>query len=65
MPKKDEDDWIEDLIVLGIGALAGYFLYKVATTKNREEIHRCPYCGVEIRKWAVECPNCRRKIRGL
>jgi DNA-directed RNA polymerase subunit RPC12/RpoP len=61
----DDEDWIEDLIALGIGALAAYFLYKVITSNKKEDkIERCPYCGSEIKKWAIECPRCRRKIPG-
>ena len=56
-----DDDWVEDLITLGIGALAAYFLYKAITS---DKIERCPYCNAQIKKWAVECPKCRRRLPG-
>jgi len=58
-------DWIEDLIALGIGALAIYFLVKILSPTGQEDRNniRCPHCGNIIKKWAIECPICRRKIR--
>ena len=62
---EDEDDWIDSLIKLGIGALAVYFLVKLVSNKDQENsaIRWCPHCGAEIRKWAVVCPSCRKRIR--
>jgi len=62
---EDEGDWIDDLITLGIGALAVYFLVKLVSNKGRDSgtIKLCPHCGYEIRKWAVVCPSCRKRIR--
>lgn len=62
---EDNDSWVEDLIVLGIGALAVFFLAKVlSTNSDHDEITNCPFCGAQIKKWAIECPVCRRKLRG-
>ena len=60
-----DDDWVEDLIALGIGALAAYFLYRALKgDPSEEKIERCPYCYTPIKKWAIECPKCRRKLPG-
>jgi len=59
-----DDDWVEDLVALGIGALAAYFLYKAITKSGEENVDRCPYCHTQIKKWAVECPKCRRRLPG-
>ncbi|MHA1973974.1 MAG: hypothetical protein ACTSW1_13330 [Candidatus Hodarchaeales archaeon] len=62
---ENNDDWIEGLIKLGIGALAVYFLVKILSKKDQDSssIDSCPYCGAPIKKWAVVCPSCRRRIR--
>jgi len=58
--------WIDDLIALGIGAAAIYFLAKILSSGQviKEKISVCPYCGQPIKKWALECPNCRRRLPG-
>ncbi len=61
----NDDDWVEGLIALGIGALAVYFLAKIVSSdKENSKISVCPYCGSSIKKWAIECPVCRKKLRG-
>ena len=60
----EDSDWIDDLIALGIGALAAYFLWKILfPDKNvQERIEMCPYCGRQIKKWAIKCPYCRSSL---
>ena len=64
MPRKKEDDWLEDLIKLGIGLLAIYYISKLLEPKkgNAEQETNCPKCGAPIRKWATNCPVCRTKL---
>ena len=59
-----DDDWIENLIKLGIGALAVFFLVKLLTQDQERsgQVSRCPYCGSPIKKWALECPRCRKRL---
>ena len=61
---KKNDDWINGLITLGIGALAVYFVVKLVTNKDEENstIKWCPHCRAEIKKWAVVCPSCRKTL---
>ena len=60
----EDEDWIDNLIKLGIGALAVYFIVKLVSNREQETsaIKRCPHCGAEIRKWAVVCPSCRKSL---
>ncbi len=62
---EDEGGWVNELIKLGVGALAVYFLVKILSNKdeNKNSIDICPYCGNPIKKWAVVCPSCRKRIR--
>jgi len=55
--------WVDDLIVLGVGALAVYFFVKLMSSTDEEKITRCPHCGSPIKKWAITCSVCRRRIR--
>lgn len=59
-------DWVDELIALGIGALAAYFLIKILSPEKegRERIVICPYCRQTIKKWAIQCPHCRTRLRG-
>lgn len=60
----DDNDWLDTLIALGIGALAAYFLLKKLSSDGeaQERIEVCPYCGRQIRKWAIKCPYCRSDL---
>ena len=67
MAKKDEskdDNWIDALIALGVGALAIYllsrFLNKPATIQDEETT--CPYCGASMKKWSRACPQCHKVL---
>ena len=63
MPRRNDDDWVEDLIKLGIGLLAIYFIGKLLEpSKSNTEQTNCPKCGARIRKWARKCPVCRTKL---
>ena len=67
MPKDNDDDWVEDLIALGIGLLAIHFIGKLLEPdkSNRERKTKCPKCGTEIKKWARKCPACRFNIQSF
>jgi len=58
--KKADDDWVGDLIGLGIGLMAIHFLGKLAEGLNNQsgDVY-CPRCKERIGKWARMCPNCR------
>ena len=58
--KKSNDDWIEDLLKLGLGVLAISFLAKLA--ENTQQVTQCPYCNAHIGKWARTCPVCRNNL---
>jgi ribosomal protein L40E len=64
VPRKEDDDWVEDLIKLGIGLLAIYFVGKLMepNKSNNEQETNCPKCGARIKKWAMKCPVCRTKL---
>ena len=63
MPKKKDDNWVDTLIKIGIGALAVYFLAKLLEGGRKDqEIVVCPNCGTRITKWARQCPNCRTNL---
>ena len=63
MSDDDLPDWLKALIALGLGALAIAILAQVFSgTPTPPPPDRCPYCGVEIKKWARQCPNCRRSL---
>lgn len=57
-------EWVDDLISLGIGALAAYFLWKTLShdKDSPERIEVCSYCGRQIKKWAIKCPYCRLSL---
>ncbi len=57
---RSNDDWLDDLIGLGLGVLAVAFLSKL--TENTQQITTCPYCHTSIGKWARTCPNCRNNL---
>lgn len=57
---RSNDDWLNDLIGLGLGVLAVAFLTKL--TENTQQITTCPYCHRSIGKWARTCPNCRNDL---
>ena len=62
MPRKrknKEEDWLEELIKLGLGAIALSLLGKLLEGGQAPTISSCPYCGQEIRKWSRMCPRCR------
>ena len=65
MPKKKKSDWVEDLIALGIGLLAIYFIGKLIAPKNPnpQQETNCPKCGAIIKKWARKCPVCRTNLQ--
>lgn len=58
--KSSDDDWLGDLLGLGLGILAISFLAKLA--ENTGQITQCPYCNHSIGKWAITCPNCRNSL---
>lgn len=58
--KRKDDDWIENLLKLGLGVLALSFLAKLA--EKPSEIKQCPFCRQSIGKWAITCPNCRNNL---
>ena len=63
MPRKRrsrEDDWIEDLLKLGLGVLAISFLAKLA--EGTQQVTICPYCNSKIGKFARTCPTCRNTL---
>lgn len=58
--KRKNDDWLDDLLKLGLGVLAISFLAKLS--ENTQQITQCPYCNTQIGKWARSCPNCRNNL---
>jgi len=58
--RRNNDDWVNDLLGLGLGVLAVAFLAKLA--ENTQQITQCPYCNTSIGKWAMTCPNCRNNL---
>jgi len=60
----EDSDWVDDLITLGIGALAAYFLWKRFSSDgvSQGRIEMCPYCRRQIKKWAIKCPYCRSDL---
>ena len=62
MPKKKNDDWLDALIALGLGALAIYFVGKLLEGGRNEPVTTCPRCGASINKWAKQCPRCRMNL---
>ena len=58
--KSNNDNWLGDLMKLGLGVLAVAFLAKLA--ENTQQITQCPYCSASIGKWALTCPNCRNNL---
>lgn len=59
-PRNNNDEWLEGLLALGIGALAIAFLAKLA--QGPQDVRTCPYCGTQIHKWSRLCPNCRNNL---
>jgi len=55
-----DDDWLGDLMRLGLGVLAVAFLAKLS--ENAQQVTQCPYCSTSIGKWARTCPNCRNNL---
>ena len=51
------DQLIEELLDLGVGALAIKALYRMRKKGSFTMV--CPHCGYTPRKWAVTCPHCR------
>jgi len=65
VPKKrrsKDDDWIDALLKLGLGAIALSILGKLIQGGQPQEITACPYCGQQIQKWARFCPRCRASL---
>jgi predicted amidophosphoribosyltransferase len=65
MPKDEDDDipdWLKALLAIGIGAVAIAALTQILSGKTNTPPDKCPYCGSPIRKWARECPNCRKPL---
>lgn len=63
MPRRrrnNDDDWVEDLLKLGLGVLAISFLAKLA--EGGQQITICPYCNSQIKKFARTCPVCRNTL---
>ena len=58
--KSSNDDWLGDLMKLGLGVLAIAFLAKLS--ENAQQVTQCPYCNHSIGKWARTCPNCRNNL---
>jgi len=58
----DIPDWLKALILLGLGALAISILAQIFSGTTNPPPDRCPHCGAEIRKWARQCPQCRRPL---
>jgi len=64
MPKrrKKDDDWVVDLLKIGLGVLALSFISKLNQGGTVETSKTCTYCGYTTNttnKWARMCPNCR------
>ena len=55
-----ENDWIQDLLDLGIGAIAVKYLYMYEHGITKSPV--CSYCGFEPKKFAHTCPMCRREL---
>ena len=58
--KSSNDEWLDDLLKIGLGVLAVAFLAKLAD--NNQQITICPYCNASIGKWARTCPSCRNTL---
>ncbi len=58
--RKSNDDWVDNLLKLGLGVLAISFLAKLA--EGGQQITICPYCNSQIKKYARTCPVCRNAL---
>lgn len=58
--KNNDDDWVGDLLKLGLGVLAISFLAKLS--EDNQQIKECPYCHNQIKKFARTCPVCRNAL---
>ena len=54
------EPWLEELLDLGVGALAVKHLYRMRRGIAKPVV--CPYCGYVFGKWGVRCPKCRRVL---
>jgi len=59
----DVPDWLVALLGIGVGALAVAALIKLSSGNSNPPPDRCPICGAPIKKWARECPVCRRPLK--
>ena len=59
MGRRKNDNWVDDLLKLGLGMLALHFIGKLAQGGTVETAKTCSYCGHTTEKWARMCPNCR------
>ena len=41
--RSNDDDWVGDLMKLGLGVLAVAFLAKLS--ENTQQVTQCPYCN--------------------
>ena len=53
------EPWIEELLDLGIGALAIHTLHKLKSPHRFEGVLTCPLCGWKPKKYAARCSHCR------
>ena len=54
-------DWIDNLIDKGFGAIAIHYLTKLNKQRITELV--CPSCGYKLKKFGINCPKCRTKLR--
>jgi len=54
---KKTEPWIDELMELGVGALAIKTLYRMRRQGDFKLV--CSRCGYEPKKWAATCPHCR------
>ena len=54
------EDWITELLELGIGEVAEKYIYLMSEGAILSPI--CPHCYYQVRKFAHRCPVCRRDL---
>jgi len=56
------ENWLQELLDLGIGKLAIQTLALMDAGMESDRISTCPYCKASIGKWARECGKCRKSL---
>jgi len=55
-------NWLRELLDLGLGRIAIQQLALIEAECTVKPPKECPYCHTKIKKWAQQCPKCRRSL---